>query len=878
MFIGEAPGEQEDLDGLGFVGTSGQVLWQFAWKVARIRRDDCIVANLMKTRPPGNRDPLPSEIDLWGPLLLDEIEEYQPKVIACFGRYALSYVIAGLNDGSMEMAMWNGKVQMASTLMSHCHIPVVGITHPAAGLHDGGTSFQETIDGLKTLADFDGGRTKVWKPQQLKYVMRPGACGCDGPYALDTEGSPVLYSIQLSCSNGHCWFVMANDAEQMWDFRRWISKVKPTFVMHYAYHDLTVLERANVWLRESGCDVRDTVEAAYLLQHGSFTGDDRVKKKGSLSLKKLAKKIMGVDMTDFKTTVMPHWQAECKLWAADCLDRLKEECDGHDQVIIRHAKPKKDGSQGRRLKDQIIKCDCPACQDKAKFSKVAERAAKNDAFDWAKFHSSTNDIVEAPPVMHIEMVPEAKRTEYMAKDPVSTLTLHNILMPQIDHLGLRTAYELDHRRLNQVKRMRQRGVLVDRDRLEAFKSDLEAESSVVYESVREMAAKVGSQYDDFNPGSAPQLRDLLTDMGAIWYRMTASKSDLSTDEKALEEVVKRPGPWVPLVTKILEYRSIDKFRGTYVEYLLEETDWKGEHGEPCRLHHDLNTTATFTGRLAGRLLTVPRPDTVRGKRLRSCVRAPVGWLFCSWDMGQIEPRLLGHLSGDPKFMALCVDHIYERVTALLRGRGVLGDWKLVPDDIKAALKAERQPFKAITLAVIYGKGDKSLALDLGISEIEAGNLRRQFLQQFPGVQDFFDDVMRQIRRDGFVRCQITGRIRYLPAIYLEGSRYPYSFLREEAMRQGFNHLMQSGAQGLEIETQAIFDEDYQPILDSLAPGGVCHPVIQIHDDLDMEVREDHYGTVDAFMQETIERVAEKYQFKVPIVVDGKKGPSWGEMQ
>ncbi|MBI5434853.1 MAG: uracil-DNA glycosylase [Planctomycetes bacterium] len=93
MFVGEAPGEQEDLQGLPFVGRAGQLLTDIVTKGMRLSRDDVYIANVLKCRPPDNRDPTELEKRLCTPWLDRQIELVDPKVIIPLGRHAATHVL-----------------------------------------------------------------------------------------------------------------------------------------------------------------------------------------------------------------------------------------------------------------------------------------------------------------------------------------------------------------------------------------------------------------------------------------------------------------------------------------------------------------------------------------------------------------------------------------------------------------------------------------------------------------------------------------------------------------------------------------------------------------------------------------------------------------
>jgi DNA polymerase len=125
MFIGEAPGKNEDLKGEPFVGAAGKFLDELLASIG-IERSQVYIANMVKCRPPGNRDPEPLEIETCAPFLARQIELIDPAVIATLGRFAAHYVL-GLDA---PITTLRGK------LYHRDGRNVVPVFHPAAALYD----------------------------------------------------------------------------------------------------------------------------------------------------------------------------------------------------------------------------------------------------------------------------------------------------------------------------------------------------------------------------------------------------------------------------------------------------------------------------------------------------------------------------------------------------------------------------------------------------------------------------------------------------------------------------------------------------------------------------------------------------------------------
>jgi DNA polymerase len=135
MFIGEAPGKNEDLEGIPFVGAAGKFLSEMLVEIG-LSRKDIYIANVLKHRPPNNRDPLPNEIEACWPYLAKQIELISPKLIVFLGRHALNrfFPAAKISEvhGKAFRKPWQGEDQI-----------FLALYHPAAALYNGG--MRETL-------------------------------------------------------------------------------------------------------------------------------------------------------------------------------------------------------------------------------------------------------------------------------------------------------------------------------------------------------------------------------------------------------------------------------------------------------------------------------------------------------------------------------------------------------------------------------------------------------------------------------------------------------------------------------------------------------------------------------------------------------------
>ena len=146
LFVGEAPGFHEDKQGEPFVGAAGQLLTRMLNEVLGLAREDVYIANVIKCRPPGNRDPQDDEIEACTPWLVEQVSLIQPRVIATLGNFATKFVLntqQGITRMRGRAYPWHGRT-------------VIPTFHPAAILHGGGErsrQFAELREDFELIRD-----------------------------------------------------------------------------------------------------------------------------------------------------------------------------------------------------------------------------------------------------------------------------------------------------------------------------------------------------------------------------------------------------------------------------------------------------------------------------------------------------------------------------------------------------------------------------------------------------------------------------------------------------------------------------------------------------------------------------------------------------
>ena len=167
MFVGEAPGFHEDKQGVPFVGAAGQLLGKLLAGIG-LTRDDVFVANVLKCRPPGNRDPQPDEIEACESHLFRQIELIQPKVIATLGNFATK-LLSGRPLGSTRVHGQEQEVTLGGS-----RVLLYPLFHPAAALYT--PRMLDVLEAdFRRLPDLLGRTVEAPAPQPLRVVPPPAS-------------------------------------------------------------------------------------------------------------------------------------------------------------------------------------------------------------------------------------------------------------------------------------------------------------------------------------------------------------------------------------------------------------------------------------------------------------------------------------------------------------------------------------------------------------------------------------------------------------------------------------------------------------------------------------------------------------------------------
>lgn len=383
------------------------------------------------------------------------------------------------------------------------------------------------------------------------------------------------------------------------------------------------------------------------------------------------------------------------------------------------------------------------------------------------------------------------------------------------------------------------GIRIDR----AFFSQLGVKLAKDLELLRQEIFKVAGE--EFNISSTQQLRTILFDKLELPI-LRKTKTGASTDAAVLEELAEQ-GHALPKL--ILEYRQLDKLKGTYVDALPLQIDPR-----TGRIHTSFSQTVAATGRLSSsdpNLQNIPIRTEI-GAAIRKGFVPADGFRFLTADYSQIELRVMAHFSGDPAF----VDAFRAGVDIHRQTAAIMFD---VP--IESVTSQMRAAAKTVNFATLYGIGPFALSRQLGTSTADAKLFIEEYFAKLPNVRRYLDEQIALARECGYVQT-IVGRRRYIPEIRSRNYN-----IRQFGERAATNAPVQgSAADIIKIAMIRIHDE-------LRARGLGARMLLQVHDELVFEVPEDRVDEARSLVRDLMEGA---FELEVPLEVSTGVGENWWE--
>ena len=420
---------------------------------------------------------------------------------------------------------------------------------------------------------------------------------------------------------------------------------------------------------------------------------------------------------------------------------------------------------------------------------------------------------------------------------LAALKIGALLEERLKYAGLDSLMsDLEMPLIPVLLKMEEAGIKVD---LEAFSGFLEKVKQRLEELTLEIFSLAGKE---FNVRSTQQTSAVLfQDLGLRPRRKTPGGAH-STSNIVLEAM---KGDH-PIIGLILEYRTLEKLRSTYLDPL------PGKVGTDGRLHTTFNQLATATGRLSSsnpNLQNIP----IRGEfgpRMRACFIPGPGRRLVSADYSQIELRVLAHMSKDQSLL----DSFARDEDIHTRTAGILFE-----KDISLVSADERRKAKTINFGLLYGMGPQKLSRELSISLDEARKFIEVYFSKLEKVRLFYDGIGESAAEKGYVTT-IAGRRRLLPDINSRNAN-----LAQQARRMAINTVVQGSA--ADVIKKAMLAVDRDEILKEL--GAVL--ILQVHDELLMEVDKSGAEQTGQRLAEIMSRVE---NLDVPLAVDWGAGENW----
>jgi DNA polymerase I len=432
-----------------------------------------------------------------------------------------------------------------------------------------------------------------------------------------------------------------------------------------------------------------------------------------------------------------------------------------------------------------------------------------------------------------------KATGYAAQDVDTTLCCHKELWSKLQTIPpLQQLYaELEQPLVPVLQRMEHRGVLVDRKLLRQQSQEIAGQLQVLLGQAHKEAAT------EFNIESPKQLQQILFEKLQIPVTRKTPTGQPSTAEDVLEELAESHA--LPRI--VLEYRALAKLKSTYTDKLPEQINER-----TGRIHTSYQQAVAATGRLSSadpNLQNIPI-RRAEGRRIRQAFVAPPGYVLMAADYSQIELRIMAHLSADEGLLAaFAEDRDVHQATA--------SEVFDVPLDKVSA--DQRRLAKTINFGLIYGMSPFGLARNLGIDRGSAQKYVERYFQRYPGVRRFMDETRSSARESGYVET-VYGRRLQLPDIRSRNNQ-----TRQYAERAAINAPMQGTA--ADIIKRAMIAVDAWCAREDVP----ARLIMQVHDELVLEVREDAVAAVSAGVREHMVKAAD---LKVPLRVDLGTGPNW----
>lgn len=443
----------------------------------------------------------------------------------------------------------------------------------------------------------------------------------------------------------------------------------------------------------------------------------------------------------------------------------------------------------------------------------------------------------------MDLVGIERIAEYAAEDADITLQLKEVLVKEVEELGMMELYErIEAPMIDVLADIEMAGVRIDCTALNAYAEELRKLLAKLEQEVRTMADE-----PELNINSSRQLGEVLFAKLRIAAKPKMTKTkQFSTEEEYLQGFAHD----FPIVSKILEYRGVKKLLSTYVEALPELVNT-----ETGRIHTSYNQAVTATGRLSStnpNLQNIPIRDEL-GKPIRAAfIAADERHRIVAADYSQIELRLMAHLSGDKSLIEAFRSNQDVHTSTAAR---------LYHKSAEEVTSSERRSAKTANFGIIYGISAFGLAQRLDIPNREAKELIESYFASYPEVKHYMDDAVARAAVDGYVETMF-GRRRILRDITSSNRT-----VRGLAERNAINAPIQGSA--ADIMKLAMIEISRRFKQENIR----SRMIMQVHDEVVVDTLVEELDKVKRILKEAMESVA---QLSIPLIVEVNDGATWLE--
>ena len=433
------------------------------------------------------------------------------------------------------------------------------------------------------------------------------------------------------------------------------------------------------------------------------------------------------------------------------------------------------------------------------------------------------------------------QTDYAAEDADVTFQLYELFAPQLKKENLEDLfYNIEMPLMEVLAKMELEGISLDEKWLAQESIDLENDLRQLETKIFEISG------EEFNMNSPRQLGDVLFDKMQLDPKAKKTKTgQYATSEDVLQKLASKH----EIIQHILEYRTYQKLKSTYVDALPSQID-----KDDKRVHTNFSQTTAATGRLASvnpNLQNIPI-RTLRGQQIRGAFVSAEGKKIISADYSQIELRLIAEISGEDNMIKAFQDgeDIHASTAA-----------KLFNIPLEEVSKTQRGQAKTVNFGILYGQGAFALAEQTGLSRSEAKQMIEAYYETYPKLKEYMAEQVKRAREIGYVET-ILGRKRHLKDI--NSGNF---VVRAHAERNAVNAPIQGSA--ADVVKMAMIKIQKELEKEKLQ----TKMLLQVHDELIFESPIDEVEVAKNIIKTEMENAIET---QVPLLVEVGVGNNWLE--